>query len=331
MSARLTQRDPQPSSSRLLADLVPPQHFAQATFTSYRPDPAHPSQSVAAASLAEFATRIGAKSRWWRRSSQINGRYLDGGFGVGKTHLLASLWHAAPGQKYFGSFLEYTQLCGALGFAETVQVLSRASLVCIDEFELDDPGDTVLMATLLSRLTAAGVYLAATSNTLPGALGQGRFAASDFLREIQTLAGSFEVLTVDGPDYRHRNPTDLGLALSNDQVQSDCAASESSSCDDFGELSEKLRSLHPSRFSMLVDDLSLVGVLHAEQLHDQATALRWVTLIDRLYDREISVRLAGVLPGEFFGPTLLTSGYRKKYLRASSRLVALCSQKLVQV
>ena len=27
------------------------------------------------------------------------GVYLDGGYGVGKTHLLASLWHAAPGAR----------------------------------------------------------------------------------------------------------------------------------------------------------------------------------------------------------------------------------------
>ena len=36
------------------------------------------------------------------------GAYLDGGFGVGKTHLLASLWHAVPGPKSFGTFVEYT-------------------------------------------------------------------------------------------------------------------------------------------------------------------------------------------------------------------------------
>ena len=63
-------------------------------------------------------------------------------------------------------------------------------LLCIDEFELDDPGDTVLVSTLLSRLVASGVRVAATSNTLPDALGEGRFAADDFLREIQALAAA---------------------------------------------------------------------------------------------------------------------------------------------
>src|SRR5699024_2179903 len=77
-------------------------------------------------------------------------------------------------------------------------------LVCVDEFELDDPGDTVLMSRLMRELTDAGVKIIATSNTLPGSLGEGRFAAQDFLREIQALADQFEVYRIDGQDYRHR-------------------------------------------------------------------------------------------------------------------------------
>jgi Predicted ATPase len=59
--------------------------------------------------------------------------YLDGGFGVGKTHLLAALWFAAPGPKAYGTFVEYTNLVGAMGFAATVEALSTRRLVCIDE------------------------------------------------------------------------------------------------------------------------------------------------------------------------------------------------------
>jgi cell division protein ZapE len=48
--------------------------------------------------------------------------------------------------------VEYTNLVGALGFRAAVDSLSGSRLVCIDEFELDDPGDTVLMSTLLGEL-----------------------------------------------------------------------------------------------------------------------------------------------------------------------------------
>ena len=100
--------------------------------------------------------------------------------------------------------MELTNLVGALGFQQTVRTLSGHRLLCIDEFELDDPGDTVLVSTLLGRLVDAGVALAATSNTLPGKLGEGRFAAADFLREIQGLSAHFRPLRIDGEDYRHR-------------------------------------------------------------------------------------------------------------------------------
>src|SRR5690606_17347915 len=121
------------------------------------------------------------------RDAVRTGIYLDGGFGVGKTHLLASLWHAVPGPKAFGTFVEYTNLVGALTFRSAVDGLGGYNLVCIDEFELGDPGATVLMSRLMRELADSGVRIAATSNTLPGSLGEGRFAAQDFQREIQVL------------------------------------------------------------------------------------------------------------------------------------------------
>src|SRR5699024_3843713 len=133
------------------------------------------------------------------------GLYLDGGFGVGKTHLLASIYHAAPAPKAFGTFVELTHVVGALGFNNAVEQLSGHSVLCIDEFELDDPGDTMLISRLLTELSQQGVSIVATSNTLPGQLGEGRFAAQDFLREIRSLSSIFQTIRVDGPDYRHRD------------------------------------------------------------------------------------------------------------------------------
>ena len=107
-------------------------------------------------------------------------------------------------RKYFGSFIEYTALVGALGYQNTVELFRGADLLCIDEFELDDPGDTMVMTRLLGELVSSGTRLAATSNTPPNALGEGRFAAQDFLREIHAMAASFQTMRIDGTDYRHR-------------------------------------------------------------------------------------------------------------------------------
>jgi cell division protein ZapE len=52
---------------------------------------------------------------------------------------------------------------------------------------------------------ASGTRLAATSNTPPAALGEGRFAAADFLREITALADKYQTVRIDGEDYRKRD------------------------------------------------------------------------------------------------------------------------------
>ncbi|WP_261566304.1 cell division protein ZapE, partial [Frankia gtarii] len=253
----------------------------------------------------------------------LPGVYLDGGFGVGKTHLLASLWHSVAGPKAYGTFVELTSLVGALGFATTVQALGGLRLVAIDEFELDDPGDTVLMSTLLTRLADAGVALAATSNTQPEDLGAGRFAAADFLREIQGLAARFDVLRIDGSDYRHRGLPAPPPPCPDAEVAAFAAAFEGASEDGFAALCTHLAGLHPSRYGALVDGVGLVALHGVAPVADQAVALRFVAFADRLYDRSIPIVASGVGLGELFGAELLAGPHRKKYQRAVSRLAAL--------
>ncbi len=172
---RLVDREPVVPAETLVASMVPPPRFDAVRFATYQPDPDQQSQASAVAALQEFAIRLQpVPKRLFGRAKAPQGKpgvYLDGGFGVGKTHLLASLWHEAPEPKAYGTFVELTHLVGALGFAQAVEALSAHRLLAIDEFELDDPGDTVLVSTLLSKLVDAGVRVAATSNTLPGSLG----------------------------------------------------------------------------------------------------------------------------------------------------------------
>jgi cell division protein ZapE len=216
-----------------------------------------------------------------------------------------------------------THLVGALGFAETVQRLSAYRLVCVDEFELDDPGDTVLVSTLLGRLADAGVRLAATSNTLPGRLGQGRFAAQDFLREIQALSDRFEVIRVEGEDYRHRGLPEAPAPVDERTLQARAAARPDVALDDFAALCQHLAGLHPSRYGALLDGVHGVCWSQVRTLSDQSVGLRLVVLADRLYDRSVPLTSSGAPLDQLFAGELLAGGYRKKYRRAVSRLVAL--------
>lgn len=324
MYLSLTSRTPEVKSSDLIAGLVPPPHFGDVKFENYIPDPNQFTQLLALENLQNFAVEIIKPKKFWVRSTNsLRGRYLDGGFGVGKTHLLAALWHEVNVPKAFGTFVEFTNLVGALGFHETVSQLSAFKLICIDEFELDDPGDTVLMSTLLMNLVNKGVYLAATSNTLPDRLGEERFAAEDFQREIQGLAAHFESIRIDGDDYRHRGIPAASESLSLEAVEATAMASPNSSLDSFVELSNHLAKLHPSKYRALVENIETVCITGLETISDQSIALRWVVLADRLYDQDIKVVTSGVKLDELFAPELLLGGYRKKYRRALSRLIAL--------
>ncbi|GHB19743.1 cell division protein ZapE [Streptomyces viridiviolaceus] len=337
----LCAREPHVPADRLVAEMVPPPRFDSVRFSTYIPDPNQPSQSEAVRVLEGFASGLGqapaadggrrgflgfGRSKAPKTPAGPRGVYLDGGYGVGKTHLLASLWHATPAEpsrKAFGTFVELTNLVGALGFQQTVQTLSGHRLLCIDEFELDDPGDTVLVSSLLGRLVEAGVALAATSNTLPGKLGEGRFAAADFLREIQGLSAHFRALRIDGEDYRHRGLPEAPAPYSDEQVTRAAQATEGASLDDFPALLDHLARVHPSRYGALTDGIEAVCLTGVRPVPDQSTALRLVVLADRLYDREVPVLASGLPFDRLFSEEMLKGGYRKKYFRAISRLTAL--------
>ncbi|MGX1703328.1 cell division protein ZapE [Microbacterium sp. NPDC055357] len=329
---RLTERSPQLTGAEMVAALVPPPQFADATFETYRTDAAYPSQQEAKERLMSFSgvDAPAAKGGLFRRAKRAPalkpGVYLDGGFGVGKTHLLASVFHALPARrKYFGSFIEYTALVGAIGYQNTVELFRGADLLCIDEFELDDPGDTMVMTRLLGELVSSGTRLAATSNTPPNALGEGRFAAQDFLREIHAMASSFDTLRIDGVDYRHRALDGHAAVLDEAQYTAAIAdaATQSVAADDgFDELVSHLARVHPSRYIRLIDGVSVIGLRDVAPFTDQSSALRFVAFIDRVYDAQLPIRATGVSLDLVFPDEMLAGGYRKKYLRAISRLVA---------
>src|SRR5699024_10763814 len=256
-------------------------------------------------------------------------------------------------------FVEYTHLVGALGFQRAVDLLGGSVLVCIDEFELDDPGDTLLMTRLIRELSDRGVAVAATSNTLPEALGEGRFAAQDFLREIQSMAERFEVLRVDGEDYRRRDSVATITALPETTVRDgagyqrrDSVASvavvpeptvrerakgaDAASLDDFEGLLGPLTGVHPSGYGAMIDGVTAAHVTGMRTVGHHHDVLRFVVVIDRLYDRQVPMLVsaadcdldtdsdpAAMTIQQLYTPELLGSGYRKKYFRSLSRLASL--------
>lgn len=317
----LVEISPSVSADTLLADLVPPPEFSTARFSTYVPDRNFPSQEAAVLACREF---LGIRRKLFGKKETSPGIYLDGGFGVGKTHLLASIWHEHKGKKLFGAFLDMTAITGYLGFAEMAKRLANYDLICIDEFELDDPGDTMIMSRLLKELTQAGVRFAATSNTPPNALGEGRFAAADFKREIQGLGERFKIVSVDGDDYRHRDIDAHSELMVFENLRE--SISEDIAVDDFRGLLRHLSTLHPTKFRYLLRDLKGIVLTDVQKLVSQVDALRMVSFIDRAYEQQIPIRATGeVALTDVFTEEMVSGGYKKKYLRCVSRASALSS------
>jgi cell division protein ZapE len=321
MLINIADLDSEVSVSELLSELVPPAEFAKVSFDSYIPDSRFASQSEARTLAASFAKSIGKKG------SANLGIYLDGGFGVGKTHLLASIYFNSGKKSAFGAFLAYTSIIGYLGFAQAVEQFSKYDLLCIDEFELDDPGDTMIMSRFLKELAAKGVRFAATSNTPPAALGEGRFAADSFQREIQSVADKFQMVRIDGDDYRHRDanfeftPVDASKisAIEEDATQKTLAVS-------FDELVAFLGSIHQSRYAKVSEQFDRVLITDVRLINDQFEGIRFVSFIDRCYEAGVSLAYTGMELGSIFRQDHVEGAYRKKYLRCLSRLAAMCSR-----
>lgn len=308
------------------ADLVPPPSFANATFASYRVNPDHAGQAEAVAEIQRFAL-AGRRRLWhWHRRGERAGLYLDGGFGVGKTHLLAACFHAATGTRRYLSFAEAIGLAVVTGPERAIDLLT-ADLVCIDEFELDDPSNTRLIDLLLDGLISRGSRVITTSNTVPGELGEGRMFVDQFRAQLVRISNTFDAVHVPGEDYRRRfrsehqgqRPAAWGPDQALPEPTDGVLVSTAS------ELSRFLAEIPIISLRRLTADLTHLAIADLEPFHDQLDAIRFVQLIDRCYDWDVPVTVRSTaLPDDLFLPEYRELGYRKKYLRCQSRLQELC-------
>jgi cell division protein ZapE len=326
----IAQLQGRPDTGALLARLVPPPRFAGKRLDGYHPDPDHPSQEAARDRVAEFAGELGRAG--WRRllARREGGLYLDGGFGVGKTHLLAGLWQEAPAPKAYLRFDDLVHLIGLLGLRAAGDALADHRLVCVDEWELDDPGNLRMAVGFLRIVVPAGVRLAVTSNTLPAELGSGRLAQKEFLREIDEMARAFEVVRIQGEDYRHRHfearPGE-GYLVSEERLEELAAPDPGMLRVGHAELLRALSRVHPVRFGEMASLAPRIAVRGLTPLPDIAAGLRWVHWIDELYDAGGTLTASGDTSlAEFFPAGALTGPYAKKFGRCLSRMEELLAE-----
>ena len=300
-----------------------PPRFRGATFATYHPDPRYPSQALAKARLRGWV-HDRPRGLLRPRMPGPQGVYLDGGFGVGKTHLLVAACWEAPGPKAFLTFEELTYTLGLMGLREGAKRFSSLRYLFLDEFELDDPGNAQMATHFLALTMEKGLRVATTSNTPPGALGEGRFNAEQFRHQIQNLARRFAVERIEGEDFRHRDPKHLPDPLVDQELLERFHQDpRSKTLDAFPELLAHLRTLHPIRYRYLFSRVEVVYLRGMEPIPDQNDALRFVHFVDQIYNLGLELRVSGVPLRALFPESYRHGAFAKKYGRALSRLAEL--------
>ncbi|MEF3254088.1 MAG: cell division protein ZapE, partial [Deferribacterales bacterium] len=207
------------SIEKCFENLRPHPKFADCTFENYIPDDNYPSQFYIKQTLIEKIDTLNKiknnpqkekksffglfKKSQVKSGLPIKNLYIDGGYGVGKTHLISACYNTANVKKAFMSFGDLNYFFVYWGVEKCIDEFSKLDLLLIDEFELDDPATTRMIAKFFAHINKKTLIIT-TSNTLPSDLGKFRFQADEFARELGIIANTFKTVIVEGEDYRKK-------------------------------------------------------------------------------------------------------------------------------
>ena len=234
------------------------------------------------------------------------------------------------------------------------EIAAEASLLCFDEFQINDIADAMILGRLFKALFARGVVVVATSNTVPDDLFAGQPGRDAFMPFIELLKQYLDVIVMQGNrDWRRQRlrtmPTWHAPADETARRALDAA---------FAELTER-DPPRPERLSVMGHTLDVPLAAHgvarfsfdalcnralgpgdylALATHYQALVLdgvprlspenydqarRFITLIDALYEHRVKlVASAEAMPDELYAQG---EGARA-FQRTASRLIEMQSR-----
>lgn len=296
-----------------------PKRFEGASFANFVIDPAFPQQREAISKIRQLieAPEPGISRLPWRKAAPAldhRGVYLDGPPGIGKTHLLAAAFQQADEPKLFATFDEFSAAAGTLRMDRLRQLLGSQRLVCIDEIDLRDPGNIMLLTSLVRAMLAGRPRILATANADPTAMDAGHGYAGAFQRELGEIATAFEVLGVEGVDWRASGAAAERHLTSRDDERIVGFHSAELRC--------FLAATHPMYDAAWLDEVDRIQLDRLEPMGDTDEALRFVRFIDRVYDRDVALSVTE--PSVAIDDLLLQlrddARFRLHFVRCRSRL-----------
>ncbi len=171
------------------------------------------SQPAAPSGGSLFGRLLGRKA-----PPRPRGVYLVGQVGRGKSMLMDLFFELAPVSAkrriHFHRFMQdahakvHAMKRADPGLADPIPALAdsitaEATLLCFDEFQVNDIADAMILGRLFDALFARGVVIVATSNTVPDDLFQNRPGADAFKPFIARIKQEVDTILLDSPrDYR---------------------------------------------------------------------------------------------------------------------------------
>ncbi|KAG1667947.1 hypothetical protein FOA52_008319 [Chlamydomonas sp. UWO 241] len=154
----------------------------------------------------------------------VEGLYMHGGVGCGKTMLMDLFVDAAPAElqvlrtHYHDFMLDIHKSLRTHEGAEDPlrlvadKIASRARVLAMDEFFVTDVADAMILSRLFGRLWDRGLVLVATSNRAPDKLYEGGLQRALFMPFIQRLKVECDSHDMASPtDYRRLASHQRGL------------------------------------------------------------------------------------------------------------------------
>lgn len=211
-----------------------------------------PAQEAAMEALEDLYRRLTAPPKRGRLqrlfgvpAAPVQGLYLWGGVGRGKTYLMDTFFEALPFDEklrlHFHRFMQLIhQRMHAIGGTEdplehiAAQFAQQTRVLCLDEMHINDIGDAAILHKLLQGLFARGVTLVTTSNRIPAELGADPILRQGFAQAARLLETHTQRLKLEGDaDYRlraltqaatWRHPLNADAATALERAFEDCAA-----------------------------------------------------------------------------------------------------------